>query len=144
MRLWHKALIPVLPRQQLLGQWRELCLIAKNLAVRGTPNHILVNRITELPKWHLMSYALLVAIECECRGYKIDRYRFFKWFDQWHDGTIKTGDVPYEDIYFTWHNDRYLLQCYYNLQEKYDCGAISKADWLKIEDCVEKELAYEP
>lgn len=24
MRLWHKDLLPVLPRQQLLGQWREL------------------------------------------------------------------------------------------------------------------------
>lgn len=25
MRLWHKDLIPYLPRQQLLGQWRECC-----------------------------------------------------------------------------------------------------------------------
>nr|DAZ75898.1 MAG TPA: Pyrimidine dimer DNA glycosylase [Caudoviricetes sp.] len=23
MRLWHKALIPYLPKQQLLGQWRS-------------------------------------------------------------------------------------------------------------------------
>jgi uncharacterized protein (TIGR02328 family) len=32
MRLWHKDLISVLPRQQLLGQWRECCLIARNIA----------------------------------------------------------------------------------------------------------------
>ena len=39
MRLWHKDLISVLPRQQLLGQWRECCLIARNIAEKNTPNH---------------------------------------------------------------------------------------------------------
>lgn len=29
MRLWHESLIEVLPRQQLLGQWRELNSIYK-------------------------------------------------------------------------------------------------------------------
>ena len=32
MRLWYKYLIGVLPQKQLLGQWRECCLIAKNIA----------------------------------------------------------------------------------------------------------------
>ena len=49
MRCWHKDLISVLPKQQLLGQWRECCLIAKNIAEQGTPNHILVNRIFNYP-----------------------------------------------------------------------------------------------
>lgn len=31
-----------------------------------------------------------------------------------------------------WHNERYLKQCYYNLQEKYDCGGISKEEWMKV------------
>lgn len=31
-----------------------------------------------------------------------------------------------------WHEDRYFIQCYYNLQEKYDCGGISPEDWEKI------------
>ena len=39
MRLWHKDLIDVLPRQQLISQWREICCIAKNIAEKGTPNH---------------------------------------------------------------------------------------------------------
>lgn len=43
MRLWHKELIPYLPRQQLIAQWRECCAIASNLASKGTPNHLLVN-----------------------------------------------------------------------------------------------------
>jgi hypothetical protein len=29
-------------------------------------------------------------------------------------------------------NKRYLLQCYYNLQEKYDCGGITEKQWNKI------------
>lgn len=41
MRLWHKDLITVLPRQQLLGQWRELCAIMRNIEERGTPGHVL-------------------------------------------------------------------------------------------------------
>ena len=45
MRIWHKSLIPVLPREQLVAQWRELGAIAGNLNTKGTPNHILVNKV---------------------------------------------------------------------------------------------------
>ena len=30
------------------------------------------------------------------------------------------------------HNDRYLKQCYYNLQEKYDRHIITAEEWEKI------------
>ena len=30
--------------------------------------------------------------------------------------------IQFEDIFYDWHNKRYLEQCYYNLLEKYDCG----------------------
>ena len=40
MRLWHYKLIPYLPKNQLLGQYRECCAIIKNIADNGTPNHI--------------------------------------------------------------------------------------------------------
>lgn len=30
------------------------------------------------------------------------------------------------------HNIRYLRQCYYNLQEKYDRGIITEEEWSKI------------
>lgn len=36
-------------------------------------------------------------------------------------------------IYKDWHNERYLKQCLYNLQEKYDCGGISENEWKIIE-----------
>ena len=31
MRLWHVDLIEVLPRKQLLSQWRECCCIARRV-----------------------------------------------------------------------------------------------------------------
>ena len=37
--------------------------------------------------------------------------------------------VQKSDLFENWHNDRYLAQCYYNLQEKFDCGGIEAADW---------------
>lgn len=132
MRLWHKDLIPYLPRQQLLSQWRECCCIARNIAVNGTPNHILVNKIMYYPQWHFMYYAIRVSKEMERRGYKSDRRKFFKWFDQWDDGTVKTGDVSVDEMFHDWHNYRYLRQCLYNLQEKCDCGGIDIREWTPI------------
>lgn len=52
MRLWHKDLIQILPKNQLLSQWRECCCIAKNIAI----NHILVNKIMDYGIAHFYSY----------------------------------------------------------------------------------------
>lgn len=30
------------------------------------------------------------------------------------------------------HNERYFIQCYYNLQEKYDRGIITDDEWHEI------------
>ena len=76
MRLWHYKLIPALPRQQLLSQWRECCCIARNIAVNGTPNHLLVNKILNYPIQHFITYSYLVANEMYRRGYKVDKSRF--------------------------------------------------------------------
>lgn len=39
---------------------------------------------------------------------------------------------PSEPLFNTWHTDRYLAQCLYNLEEKYDRGGISQEEWDKI------------
>lgn len=127
MRIWHKDLIRVLPRKQLLGQWRECCLIAKNIAEKGTPNHLLVNRIMEYPRSYFYSYGLYVYGELERRNYKADISNFTRWFKP---NMIETFDISY--IFDDWHNSRYLAQCFYNLQEKYDCGGISEEEWKLI------------
>ena len=126
MRLWHKDLIMVLPRQQLLGQWRECCLIAQQIAEKGTPNHVLVNRVLDYPKDHFYTFCKLVQQEMYRRGYRMTMQAQRKiWRELWH----------YEhDIFPGWHNDRYLKQCLANLQEKADCGAIPAEEWKRITD----------
>lgn len=123
MRLWHKDLISFLPRLQILGQWRECCLIAKNIAKEGTPNHILVNKIMDYPIEHFYRYASEVSDEMESRGYKCDFSKFTQYIK------IDKCHVTHNEMFESWHNYRYLLQCFYNLQEKYDDGGVSKEEW---------------
>lgn len=134
MRLWHKDLIPVLPRQQLLSQWRECCCIARNIAVNGTPNHLLVNKILNYPPAEFTLYAGLVYEEIIKRGYKCDWDKFMKWRNP------TTVELPKQLIFEGWHNERYLKQCVYNLQEKYDCGGLTSDEYYKIHNLVARRL----
>lgn len=137
MRLWHKDLIPVLPNKQLLGQWRECCAIAKAIHDKGTPNHILVNKVMDYPLDHFYNYSRYVFLEMSHRGYTANYTKFDKWIL-----TMFSEDIRLRDLFPAWHNNRYLLQCFYNLQEKYDCGGISKIDW----ECIHlfMESRYRP
>lgn len=126
MRLWHKDLIEVLPRQQLLGQWREL-----NSIYKKQDKHILINFVYDYPKQDLYLYSMEIISEFFDRNYKINFDNFDNYF----------VDLPYKpiatnkDIIFKEKmNERYLKQCLCNLQEKYDCGGISQEEWQKIED----------
>lgn len=134
MRLWHKDLIPVLPRQQLLSQWRECCCIARNISVNGTPNHLLVNKILNYPLTHFHFYANLICEEMERRGYKCDYSRFDKWLH------VNENHCTTKDLFAGWHNERYLKQCVYNLQEKYDCGGLTSDEYYKIHNLVARRL----
>lgn len=138
MRLWHKDLIPYLPRQQLIAQWRELCAICSNLASKGTPNHLLVNKILDYPPVHFMEYARLIASEIIRRNYKVKAETqniFCKNFKKFGDPNETLIGANLKRVLFeNWHNERYLKQCLYNLQEKYDCGGISDDEWKLIEE----------
>lgn len=134
MRLWHKDLILYLPRQQLLGQWRECCCIAKNIATKGMPNHILVNRIMDYPVTHWEAYCSLIILQMRYRNYKIDTEKLYKWnriiilenkLPQDNNNSL----IDFKDIFANWHNNNYLQQCFFNLQEKYQCGGISQEEW---------------
>ena len=144
MRLWHKDLICVLPRQQLLGQWRECCAIARSIATDGVTNHILINRLMEYPLEHFVAYSQIVYTEMMNRDYFCSFYNFSKWLDSNYEELAANWPAqvtPYElvkikngDIFECWHNDRYYWQCYHNLEEKYDCGGISQDEWETICD----------
>lgn len=131
MRLWHKSLIPYLPRQQLLSQWRECCCIARNIYKNGTPNHILVNKIMEYPEDDFNYYAFLVCAEMRKRGYNSNPENFFQWRRK---NSMTLFDRGFSSVFAGWHNKRYLDQCVYNLQEKYDRGGISEDEWKILED----------
>ena len=129
MRLWHKDLIEVLPREQLVAQWRELSAIAGNIKTKGTPNHILVNKIMNYPMNHFITYAAAVCAEMTKRGYRTMNI-------VWEKITgICDGDyniIPMDEVYSEWMNDEYFIICYYNLKEKWMCGGIKDEDWNKI------------
>lgn len=134
MRLWHKDLIPVLPRNQLVGQWRECCALAKGIAETGKTNHILINRIMEYSPEHFYRYCGRVFAYMLGRGYSVNQNTLLRYCEDvdcmnafWNAGTI-----PIDELFFDWHNDRYLRQCYYNLEEKYDCGGISEKEFARI------------
>ena len=132
MRLWHKDLIPVLPDKQLLGQWRECCAIAKNIAEKGSPNHILVNKIMNYPLEHFLRYGEFVQHEMCIRGFKVNLGKFIQFLKMTNCNFFNV--VSSHELFKDWHNNRYLSQCYSNLEEKYDCGGIEKVAWEKIFD----------
>lgn len=139
MRLWHKDLLAFLPTSQLLGQWRECCAIVGMLAKEHTPNHSLVNRITDYDPEHFRMYVDMVVEQFRIRNYSISEAtmdRFNKDFRAWKNYIqeqlpyeINTVVVDPDHVFEGWHNKRYLRQCYYNLEEKFDCGVISESDW---------------
>lgn len=96
----------------------------------------------EYPAWMFMTYQHMVEVEMKKRGYHIYPYSLYAMNDNTmeaeENGYFKDDDtfdfMKYKDDPFPgWHNDRYLLQCYFNLEEKYDCGGIPEEEWLKID-----------
>lgn len=125
MRLWHYKLIPVLPNAMLVSQWRE-CIAIKRQWEKGTLKHRLVNYVMDYKKSYLSTYTNKVRIEMEQRTIKYQ----YKYMTEIKD----FSDDWYAMSFYEEHNDRYLKQCLYNLQEKADRGIITKEEWQKIED----------
>ncbi len=126
MRLWHYKLIPYLPKQQLLGQWRECCSIKANIVNKGKPKHILVNRIMDYPKDHFYTFCRLIQDQMLERGCNVrDKSRSKIWTECW-------SWIDESELFPKWHDDIYLRQCLYNLEEKFICGGINQEEWDKI------------
>ena len=126
MRLWHYKLIPVLPKAMLVSQWRE-CIAIKRQWEKGTLKHRLIDYVQDYGKYIFSNYVRLVVEEMLNRNIKF-QIKYWDEIIEFCDGNYNTSDVYFE------HNDRYLKQCYYNLQEKYDRGIISESEWKVIYD----------
>ena len=126
MRLWHQLFIPKLPRQQLLGQHRELC------ALRGRGwgrKHSVVNYVFEHEPERLVAYHFLIMDEMERRGYNPDQaWRMGNWRDNaigMHFGWCTTDTCAEflartlrNEMIYPEHNDEYLKECIDNLKGK--------------------------
>lgn len=135
MRLWHYKLIEngLLPKSQLLAQWRELNSIFKN-----QNKHILINYVYYYSKDALWFYTIKVIKELRERNIKI------KSMDNYNNYFERLGAF-YIPIQFREHNIEYLTICYWNLREKYLRGQkdFSADLWQKIEEFYNKEIKGE-
>ena len=127
MRLWHIQLIPALPREQLVSQWRELSSIAGKIQLNGTPNHVLINFVTDYDFNHFISYAYYIRQEMTARKYRTMNSVWDKIVSLKPNWTL----LPPEEVYKNKMNDFYLTVCYYNLYEKYDCGMFNNFDEIE-------------
>ena len=133
MRLWHYKLLPYLPKSQLLAQWREL-----NSIFKKQDKHILINYIYNYKKSDLYNYTLLVMIEMDIRGYRVksldNYYDFFKDY-------IGSAEI-YTDVFKKHHTKEYLLQCFMNLEEKFERfqSDFDRETYLKLWNFVNNEL----
>lgn len=132
MRLWHKNLICVLPKNQLIGQVREISAITKDIKSMGTTNHILINKIMNYPLSHLYTYCKLIEKEMLNRNFKLSIITKERWYSTFENN--EKNIIPINELFINWHNDIYLKICYYNLLEKFLCGGIPKNEFKKIEN----------
>lgn len=130
MRIWHYKLVPLLPRQQLLGQWRECVSIAKAIHENGTPNHILVNRVTDYPINDFYRFCCLVVSTMTKREYRVSAIacKKIKSFLK-TSGSHLNGKQNTKPLFKNWHDEIYLRQCLYNLEEKFICNGMSQEEW---------------
>lgn len=143
MRLWHKDLIDVLPQKQLVAQWRECCSIISNIARKGTPNHILVNYVLDYSIDEFRIYTYEIIKEMRNRGYKLSDVSLKNCKYNVKEARKYFGNKKTLELYEGIHNERYLKQCFMNLQEKYDRGMFSKEEYELLENKYNKLLEGE-
>ena len=80
-----------------------------------------------------LNYVFDICIEMKKRKIKYQQ----KYLDEITDFC---GICDVANLYYEEHNDRYLRQCYFNLQEKYDRGIITFDEWRKIKMAMLGEL----
>ena len=142
MRLWHYKLIPVLPKEMLVSEWRE-CIAIKRQWEKGTLKHRLVSYVMNYDRAYFFKYFIAIAYEMIDRNIKFNTNFATEMQDFCH---TNIADLKYkysENLAYPEHNDRYLKQCFYNLQEKYDRGIITETEFEAIwHECNEivKEL----
>lgn len=134
-------MLSVMPPKWILSQWRE-CLGVGGCLVVGL-NHATVNRVKNYSIQHFVVYCDIVRKEMLHRGYTvgtntieklnkdINFEEILKDVQVTDEKTVLVNDVP---LFDEWHDFRYIRQCYYMMEEKYDCGMLSDEEMNKLKE----------
>lgn len=125
MRLWSYQILDVLPDKMLIAEWRE-CLAIKRQWEKGTLKHRLVSYVMSYDTSIFSNYVTLVANEMDKRNIKF-KVEYLDEIFKFSSNLNTVLFIPYPE-----HNDRYLRECLYNLEEKATRGIITKEEWQKI------------
>lgn len=135
MRMWHYKLLPAMTDNQIKGQWRELFTIVGNIRKFGKPNSNILNKVCDYTKEEFINYSLLVYKEGIKRNKRFNLNDLLQRVNALPNSCFKGTKTGLKEYPYTnWMNLRYLNQCYYNMQEKYDCGTYTDEEWDKIVD----------
>ena len=131
MRLWHYRLLPYLPDAQFKGQLRELVAIMRDWRDKGSTNHLLINRIMEYSKHHLVQYFILYE--------SLYHQRYGKWLTEHWQEFKEIKYIPDNKAFLEgWHDKEYLRVCMANLYEKHFFGIgksrITGEEWQRLVD----------
>lgn len=142
MRLLHKSLIHVLPTTLLLEQLDECRnVVTQANAYNGILKDYEIQRVMFFNKSHFYNYCCIICNELFERGVEVHdsvREPILEYVD---DEAKQTGAfIEFNDLFKGWHDNRYLKQCYYILQERFDCGKLEPNNFIKIRDYVSQEL----
>ena len=133
MRLWDYRLISVLPNAQLKAMRYEIGDMVKQYPK-------IKNRLVSYANDYDIKY-LYSLFEDVLDEFDKRKINHNKKYDDEIEKTVKEKShfqFSYLKLYYEEHNDRYLKQCYYNLQEKADRGIISEQEWNKVEEFMNK------
>lgn len=121
MRLWHKDLISILPKQWLMGQHRECCAL-RGLGwgrTHSTVNYVFNYNYVVLFSYHLRVMNTLVV----AHGVKISKEWFHVLYRGRAIGYAKDDvDLPNCQLFqyanYAEHDSDYLAECVKNLEAK--------------------------
>lgn len=109
----------------LVSQWRE-CIAIKRQWEKGTLKHRLVSYVMDYDRTRFFRYVETIRDEMCDRNIKFQNKYFIEIMEFCENDWNGNFELYPE------HNDQYLKQCYYNLQEKADRGIITQEEWYKI------------
>ena len=96
--------------------------------------------ILNYPKIEFYNYVMLILQEMTNRNYKISKVSLNNFKFNYSCIPNDNAKPNFKNLFENWHNNRYLKQCLYNLQEKYDCDGIPEKEWKVIEDVFKEWL----